>query len=43
MNISEKTVGAHMTMALRYLREHLGDYASMLMLLSLPLNLYEIW
>lgn len=43
MNISEKTVGAHMTMALRYLREHLGDYANLLLLLSLPLNLYAIW
>jgi RNA polymerase sigma-70 factor (family 1) len=42
MNISEKTVGAHMTMALRFLREHLRDYTNLLLLLFLLINLYTI-
>lgn len=35
MNISEKTVGTHMTMALRYLREHLHEYTSTLLALAI--------
>lgn len=33
MNISEKTVGSHMTLALRFLREHLRDYANIIICL----------
>ncbi len=43
MNISEKTVGTHMTMALRYLRDHLKGYTNLLLLAALPLNLFELW
>lgn len=39
MNISEKTVGTHMTMALRYLREHLQDYTCLILLLFILINL----
>ena len=43
MNISEKTVGTHMTMALRYLREHLQDYASQFIIITLITNLMKLW
>lgn len=42
MNISEKTVGTHMTMALRYLREHLQDYASLFVVISIITNLMKL-
>ncbi len=43
MSISEKTVGAHVTMALHFLREHLKDYANVILLLGSLTKFFEIW
>lgn len=43
MHISEKTVGTHMTMALRYLREHLHDYTNVFLLLFILSQNAILW
>ena len=43
MNISEKTVGTHMAMALKFLREHLQQYTSTVFLLLILKHLALLW